>query len=124
MTLNTILQAKDILEKIYHLSLGGGKDLKFRKLIKKFNEEAKLFEELRIDFIKTKGETEGEGDSQTFSIKPDTPIYKEYINYINQLAFSEVDIKTEVLFADEDIERLEFSGFDIDNLIALGLYKE
>ncbi len=38
MNLSAIIQSKETLEKLYKVSLGGGKDLKLRKLVKKFNE--------------------------------------------------------------------------------------
>ena len=122
MRLDVIINSKETLSKIYNISLNGVKALKFRRVLKEMNTELELFEEARTVFIKENGTKDGE--SESFSLSPDTKEYEKFVIFINELASSEAKVKTEQLFEEKDLEQIELSARDIDNLIALGLLKE
>ena len=124
MRLDTLINSKETLGKIYEVSLNGMKALKFRRVLKEANEEIALFEEARTVFIQKNGKKSGDGETATFTLDQDTPEYEEFVIFINELASSETKIKINPLFEEADLEQTELSVRDIDNLIKLGLLQE
>jgi len=117
MKLGIIVNNQNILEKINKMDLPGSKVLKLRKIIKKFMEELRQFEEEKNNYILKHGEN-GELNRDS---NPEA--YEKAILFLNEMMNSEIDIEPAPILDDSDIENNKFSVADLDRLEALGLYK-
>lgn len=119
MKLGALVNNREVLSHIRRSRLDGKRALRLRKIIGRFYEELKPFDDAKNEFIREHGEKTADGD---FQIKSDDPKYAELLQYLNDMAATEID-DGEPIFTRSDLERLDLSVEDIDGIEALGLLK-
>ncbi len=120
MKLGTLINNQGVISKLYKVQLDGRRALQLRKILKSFAKELETFEELKNEKVTNIGKKTKDGN---FAVEPGTPEYQEAVKYINELANTDI-ADPEPVFTDDSLEKLELSAWELDAIIAMGLYKE
>src|SRR6056297_2625458 len=119
MKLQALLVNREALTTLYQTKVDGKRALKLRKAIKKLGEELETFDEAKNEKIRELGEEDEQGNIQ---ITPGTDAYNEVMQYLNEMTTSEID-DPEPILTEDDLETLDLSVQEIDQIEALGLLK-
>ena len=105
MKLGTLINNRDVLERLYKARVDG---------------ELETFDEARNEKIKELGNETEDGGAQ---IEPGSEAYQEVMQYLNEMAESEIE-GPEAILTEDDLFSLDLSAEDIDKIEQLGLLKE
>lgn len=119
MKLGILINNQDVLVKLYKTELNGRRALALRKVLKRLGEEIREYEEARNEYIKTHGTKNKNGD---MAIEENTPEAAKFLRYVNEMATAEID-DVQPFFSESDLETLNLSVREIDQIEALGLMK-
>lgn len=122
MKLETLLSNQDGLKKLTSATgFKNGRVLQIRRMIKPLLSEIKEWDKIRDDYIKENGTPNEVGNP---SIEFGTPEFKEFVEWQRDCFKQEISVGDIKPLSDEEIEALNPSIDEIEQLEALGLYKD
>jgi len=114
MKLVTLLDNQAGLQKAVDTAeLDGRRAWDFRKLVKAISAELKQFNELKAEYVRKHGKED------RLNPKKNPEAYQQFIDYVQELIDSDVDIKTRPILTLEDLPKVTVP--ELEHLSNLGL---